>query len=677
MASSAQTSYPFLYSLYPCGLQRGQTAEITLAGAHNYHQAYQVLIEGEGVRGEVVPPAGGWPGPDEKTKAIPQINEIKLKVTAAPDAPLGIRELRVVTPRGVSSVGLIAIGNEPECLEKEPNNTLEQAEEVTFPITVNGRIQQGEDIDTFKFKAKAGDAITFSVLCARLEDKIHDLQTHADPLLTLRDSTGRELASNDDYFRADPLLHYRFEKEGEYFLQIRDVNYAGDPRWTYRLTMTRGPFVTAFLPLAANPGTSLDVTPVGFNLPAGQSARLEVPANAPPGEFTVPLNTPNGLTNPVSVLVTHLPVQNLHDSPSVNAPYTLKLPIAVSARLHAPGERHRYRFHAAKGQFFTFEVNARRLGSPVDSVLTLLGPQGNEITGNDDAGSPDSRIDWTAPADGEYMLDVRDLHGHGGDNFVYLLIAQIAHPDFSLRCDDDKMKLGPGNSGAWYILVDRKFGFDREIHVDVKGLPPGVTAHPLTIPPNVPQGCLILSCAPDAKMGVGSVEVIGTANIPGPDGKTVTLTRRAIPLSEIYIPGGGRGMYPVNTQAVAVTEGNDIQIELSTARVKLEPGGSARIDVTIRRAPGYTKPVTLDVYLRHLGSIYGNPLPPGVSLDEGASKTLLGPEETQGHIVLRAAPNATPVTDLPIAILGAVSINFVVKVSYAGAPVLLTVTPKS
>lgn len=574
-------------------------------------------------------------------------------------------------------MGLIVIGDEPERLEKEPNNTLEQAEEVTFPLTLNGRIQQGEDIDTYKFKVKAGETITFSVLCARLEDKIHDLQTHADPLLTLRDATGRELASNDDYYRADPLLHYRFEKEGEYFLQIRDVNYAGDSRWTYRLTMTRGPFVTAFLPLAANPGTTLDVMPVGFNLPAGQPARLEVPANTPPGEYTTPLKTPVGPSNPISVLVTDLPVQNLGDSPPVHAPYTLNLPVVVSACLRAPGEQHRYTFHAAKGQIFTFEVHARRLGSPIDSVLTLLDPQGNEITSNDDAGSPDSRIDWTAPAEGKYTLLMRDLHRHGGENCVYLLMAQIARPDFTLRCDDDKMKLGPGNSGAWYILVDRKFGFDREIHVEVKGLPPGVSAHPLTIPPNVPQGCLILTCAPDAKMGVSPVEVIGTAHITGPDGKTVTLTRRATPLSEIYIPGGGRGMYPVNTQAVAVTEGSDIQIELSTTRVKLEPGGTARIDVTVKRAPGYTKPVTLDVYLRHLGSVYGNPLPPGVSLDEGASKTLLGPEETQGHIVLKAAPNATPVTDLPIAILGAVSINFVVKVSYAGPPVLLTVAPKS
>jgi len=60
-ACGAQTSFPFLYSLYPCGIQRGTTAEITLAGLHDYHSAYKVLIEGKGVTGEVVTPNGGWP----------------------------------------------------------------------------------------------------------------------------------------------------------------------------------------------------------------------------------------------------------------------------------------------------------------------------------------------------------------------------------------------------------------------------------------------------------------------------------------------------------------------------------------------------------------------------------------------------------------------------------------
>jgi len=672
----AQTSYPFLFSLYPCGLQRGTTAEITLRGLHNYHSAYKVLIEGSGVTGEVVPPKDGWPKPDEKTKAVPQINEITLKITAAPDAPLGVRELRVVTPRGVSSVGLLVVGDEPETLEKEPNNDLAQAQEIALPVVVNGRIQQGEDVDSFKFTAQAGEEITFAVLCARLEDKIHDLQEHADPKLTLRDSAGRELIDMDDYYRADPLLHYKFEKAGEYVIEIRDVRYAGNPHWTYRLSATKRPFVTALLPMGVRPGTAVDVTPVGFNFGATKTARLEIPSTTPMGEQFIQLRTASGMTNPVPIVVTDLPEKTLLSAPPMDAPESLTIPAAINARLSRPGEAHRYKFHAAKGQMFTFEVSARRLDSRVDSVLTLLNAQGKEIAENDDAHGPDSSLEWTAPEEGDYLLDVRDRHGRGGEHFVYLLAARPAGPDFALRCDDDKMKLGPGNSGAWYVHVDRKFGFNAPVTVEVKGLPPGVTATPLTIPPNMGQGCLILTCAPDAKMDVGVVEVVGTATVNGPDGQPVTLTRRATPQSEIYTPGGGRGLYPVSTQAVAVTEGTDIVLELSATNVTLEPGGTAKIDVTVKRGPHYTKPVTLDVYLRHLGAVYGNPLPPGVSLDEGASKTLLGEKETQGHIVLKANADAPPVTNLPVAILGQVSINFVVKVSYAGPPVLLTVTPK-
>jgi hypothetical protein len=676
LRATAQTSYPFAYSIYPCGLQRGTTAEVTLSGLHNYNGAYKVLIEGKGVTGEVVVPKDGWPKPDAKTNVLPVQNEVKIKLTAANDAPLGAHEIRVATPRGVSSVAQIVIGDEPEVAEKEPNNDTPQAQEVSLPITINGRIQQGEDADTYKFKAAAGEVLTFSVLCNRLENKIHDLQDHADPMITLRDATGRELAANDDYYGPDPLLSYKFEKAGDYYLQLRDVRYLGNPYWVYRLNITRRPYVTSVLPMAARPGTTVDVTPVGFNLPGGKTARLEIPMGTPMGEQQIQLKTEGGMTNAVPIFVTDLPEKTLVTPQTANTPESITLPAAMNARISKAGENHRYKFHAKAGQMFTFEVEARKFDSRVDSVLTLLNAKEQEITSNDDAEGPDSRIDWAAPAEGDYLLDVRDLHNRGGENFVYLLSAQPVGPDFTLRCDDDKMRLGPGNSGAWYVIVNRKFGFNQPITVEVKGLPAGVTAAPLTIPPGVPQGCLILTCAPGSKVDVGMVEVIGTAASTGPDGKPVTLIHKATPVSEIYIPGGGRGRFTVSTQAVAVAENYDILIELGATSMTLAPGGTAKVDVTIKRAPGYTKPVTLDVYLRHLGDIQGNPLPPGVTLDEGASKTLLGENETKGSIVLKAAADAPPVTNLPIAVLGAVSINFVVKVSYSGPPLLLTVTPK-
>jgi hypothetical protein len=172
------------------------------------------------------------------------------------------------------------------------------------------------------------------------------------------------------------------------------------------------------------------------------------------------------------------------------------------------------------------------------------------------------------------------------------------------------------------------------------------------------------------------VRVSGSATIRIAYGTEHHVTRVATPLQEIYSPGGGRARYPVNMHTVCVTGQSDlIRIEVSKREVTIAPGGSVQIDVNIKRRPDYTKPISLDVRLRHLGGVFGDPLPPGVTMDESKSKTLLGENATQGSIVLRAAANAQPVENLPIAILGHVSINFVVKTTYSSPPITLLVAP--
>jgi hypothetical protein len=168
---------------------------------------------------------------------------------------------------------------------------------------------------------------------------------------------------------------------------------------------------------------------------------------------------------------------------------------------------------------------------------------------------------------------------------------------------------------------------------------------------------------------------VGTAQIPGADGKPVAVSHAVFPLTEIYIPGGGRGLLEVKTQGVSVTEPNDLEVAVNTQKVSLAPGGTARIEVTIKRREDYAKPVTLDVKIQHLGQVFVDPLPPGVTVDDGASKTLLNEKENSGTITLKAAADAKPITDLPIAILANASINFVMKVWYVAPPVALTVTP--
>jgi hypothetical protein len=285
----------------------------------------------------------------------------------------------------------------------------------------------------------------------------------------------------------------------------------------------------------------------------------------------------------------------------------------------------------------------------------------------------DCRLEWSCPADGDYLLSITDLHSRGGDDFVYTVQAREALPDFSLQADDDKAMIGPDGGYAMYVLATRRHGFNGEIGLSVENLPLGVTATAGKIPAGVSQGCVIFNAAPDAKPDFRRIRILGTGSRGLPGGGVEEIRRPAVPLQEIYLPGGGRGRYPVDTHVAAVTGPPDIIVKVSAKKLNIKAGGTASVDVTVERSATYKGNVILDVYLRHLGSKYGDPLPPGVSLDESASKTLLGPTEAAGKLVFRAAAGAMEVRDLPIAVLGQVSINFVVKVSHAGPPVLLTV----
>jgi hypothetical protein len=187
------------------------------------------------------------------------------------------------------------------------------------------------------------------------------------------------------------------------------------------------------------------------------------------------------------------------------------------------------------------------------------------------------------------------------------------------------------------------------------------------------QGAIVVTANSTAVPAAEFVQLVATGRVKTPDGKEETLTRSVMPNQEIYSPGGGRAKFDVNLQAVAVTGPSDIlKVDVSTTRVVLAPGQEVKIDVTLQRRDGFDKGVSLDVLLQHLGSVFGNPLPPGVTLEAGKSKTLLG-GGSQGHIVLKAAANAEPIEDVPIAVLANVSVNFVVKIPYSSPAILVSV----
>jgi hypothetical protein len=285
---------------------------------------------------------------------------------------------------------------------------------------------------------------------------------------------------------------------------------------------------------------------------------------------------------------------------------------------------------------------------------------------------------WTAPADGKYVVEIRDLHLRGGDAFVYFLKLTRAQPYFELYLDTDKTPLTPGTAGAIFVRAERKNGFAGEIQLSVADLPAGVTASCDRIPAagQTADACVILQAAADAPVGAANVNIIGTATYDKGDGQTETVTARAIAQQETYMPGGGRSHWLVDLHTVSVAAPNDLRgVKLSASEVALKPGESKRIDVHIDRAEGFDKNVTLDLLFRHLGSVFGDTLPAGVTIDTKNSQTLLTGKDSDGYITLVADAKAAPIERRQVSVMANVSLNFVMKATYSSAPLYVTVAP--
>ena len=138
----AQTAYPMLMSLKPVAVQAGQSAEVTVSTRYNLYGAYQVLISGEGVAAEVIAPEVKQPEvkADEPPKK-PSVDKLKLKVTAEANAMPGIRDIRIATPQGVSTVAQLVITRDPVITEVSPNDKAEQAQAIELPAGICGAIE--------------------------------------------------------------------------------------------------------------------------------------------------------------------------------------------------------------------------------------------------------------------------------------------------------------------------------------------------------------------------------------------------------------------------------------------------------------------------------------------------------------------------------------------------------
>lgn len=132
----------------------------------------------------------------------------------------------------------------------------------------------------------------------------------------------------------------------------------------------------------------------------------------------------------------------------------------------------------------------------------------------------DSRILFTAPADGDYFVRVSDVRGMGGGDFKYHLTIRPPQPSFTVTVAEKDRTVNAGGGKEFAVVAKRKDEFDGEIKIEVKNLPPGFhVTERLTIQAGQTTAYGVLSADADAptptKENSSKAKVFASARING------------------------------------------------------------------------------------------------------------------------------------------------------------------
>jgi hypothetical protein len=281
---------------------------------------------------------------------------IEVDVTFPVNASPGVINLGLKSPAGNSANLPFIVDRYTVVNETGMNDSPRIGMKIKLPATVVGTIKKAGDADYFRFDLKEGQELAVQALTAAIGSKL-------EPILELTDGEGRILSES-----ASGLLGFVCPKAGTYALGIRDKEFRGEPNFSYRISIGDFPIVIGVNPLSIERGKETEIDLLGVNLGALHRLRF-APSDAAPGT-KLPVTLPK-LNEPVvgtaQVVVGEFPQQAV-----VSDHATIAVPGTATGVIHAPGMTQSIAFPAKKAQRLIVEVEARRLGSPLDSVIEIL-----------------------------------------------------------------------------------------------------------------------------------------------------------------------------------------------------------------------------------------------------------------------------------------------------------------
>ncbi|MBI3407885.1 MAG: PPC domain-containing protein [Planctomycetes bacterium] len=437
--------------------------------------------------------------------ADPAVNVIWL----APKGPSGLHGWPVA----------LALSDLEETIEQEPNNEPAKANRIPVPGAVTGRFQQSDDTDCYLFDGKKGQKLLIEA---------HTLELYSPTLvyMVLKNAkTGAEIAKTDPQKPppTDQRLEFTPPEDGDYLLDVQHINLNGGPSEVYRITVT--PSLPGFdvslglerydlaagalapIQLVVNRrgyAGPIDVSVVGsptisgaVTIKAGQNASV-LPATAKPdapmgphiatllAKATIDGKQVSQLVStrvPISQSLAGLPFPPLHLNDQVAVAIRERAPFALAVAVDPP------------------EATP---GMPTQVTITVKRDPGfmEEIAFNPPAGLPPNlaapKIPNIAKDKNElkFSLDVNAKVPLGEFPIFFTGKAKVPNKEFlentppfnllvgsafELKVEPAVVTLKPGDKAKVKISATRKAGYKGPIALDLRKLPPNVTAGKATI----------------------------------------------------------------------------------------------------------------------------------------------------------------------------------------------------
>lgn len=654
---------PRLDSLSPRTVVRGKKVQITLNG-QNIWDADRAFIQPHSLKVSLLPG-------EEKTP-----NKKMCEVEIPDDLPPGLVQLRLHTPLGSTGAKSFYVGPFAEVMEKEPNNTADKSLVAMTPATWLGAIDSKGDRDLWTFEASVDQELAFQLVGANLGSALSAKLTLLDEagktLATVTRSANRNEVE----------LAHRFDRAAKYVLQVEDRNFTGSGNHFYAIhasagepgdvsprsesnvggretvsggesepnnTPEKAQVVSVATTIGGRIATAGDVDHFAFEAKKGDHLTIEVRAGRKGSSLDSVIDILDSAGKPVgrhtlrAVAETYTVLRD-HDSKLRGIrlnnwedfqPNDLLMlggeVIKVQILPLGPDEDVKFfekgnvrlaflgttsQAHALNSAAYKVEVHSPGMTFPPNGMPVVQLNYTNDDGGPDFKG--DSQILFDAPADGKYIVRLRDVRDLAGDDFFYELAIRSRQEDFRLSLDQENPNIPRGGSRPVTVTAERLEGFNGTIDVRLEGLPDGITATTGRIHSDSLSCIVTLTAAADARQPSGDeglhLAVSGSAII---DRKTVE--HRTTPLFGVH--------------QVSITSPPDLLVRVVPATATIVPGQELRFTVTIDRRNGLKARVPIDVLN----------LPHGLRvLDVGLNGVLITEDIVTRTFVVHCDPWAAP-----------------------------------